>query len=121
MTWGARTREQQLALNAKARAEREAARAAKRADPSINRLRRRYGLTQAPAALLMTILAAPDDQPVSWFMVAQGVGRSHRSHASIAPHLVAVRRAVGPGVVTVRGSGVTLTPELREQLREVLS
>lgn len=96
-------------------------REAQAADTSVNRLRRRYGLTHAPANLLLTIVAAPDDQPVSWFMAAQGVGRSHRAYANIAPHLVMLRKRVGSGILTVRRSGVTLTPELREELREVLA
>jgi len=121
MTWAKLSRERQLELNATARAERAARRAAKPAsDGPIDKLRRRYGIRHAPAQLLAALAATPDDQPTSRAFLARCFGRSHQPHC-VGPALSALRKAGIDGIQTSRAWGVTLSPELREELRAVLA
>lgn len=88
-------------------------------DAPLDLLRRRYGLTIAPAQMLLALLAARPDRPVRRETLARSFGRAHRA-ANVAPHLTYLRKQVGPRFRTDGRTGtVTLAPELRRELRAV--
>jgi len=90
-------------------------------DSPLDRIRRRYELTPAPAALLLALFCVRGGQPVRRETLAGKVGRSHRRE-NIGPHLVVLRKRVSrEGIVTTATGNVTLAPALRDELRALLS
>lgn len=87
-------------------------------DAPLDRIRRRYELTPAPAALLLALFCVRGGQPVRRETLAAKVARG----GDIGPHLVVLRKRVSrEGIVTTRTGNVTLAPALRDELRALLS
>lgn len=80
-----------------------------------------YGISRAPAQLLLALVSIPDGQPAPCTVLAQSVGRSHRPEC-VKPHVTVLRRALANrhALSYTARWGVTLSDAARQEVRAVL-